>query len=78
VNNEADVDILRGRESSKLLKCPLLRIKALKATPRGAAKHELQVVDNDVLHIVSVCSVLYRIEHFVDIRCAEEVHEVDW
>jgi hypothetical protein len=77
VHDERDVHIFFRREAAEALQRSFLRIEAFKAPAGGAAEHELQVVDHDVLHIVRVRRVLHRVEDFVDVRCAEKVHEVN-
>ncbi|GIX66049.1 uncharacterized protein BcabD6B2_54850 [Babesia caballi] len=75
VDNEGDVDVLVGGEPAELLNGLVLDLPDLADARVLAAQHELQVVDDDVAHVVHVDGVVHGVNHLVNRRGAVELHE---
>lgn len=70
VNHQRHVRVLRRGELPEGVDGPLLRVEALVAG--GGAEEELEVVEDDVLHVVRVHAVLHRVQNLLDLRAPEE------
>mmetsp|Transcript_14929 Transcript_14929/g.30517 ORF Transcript_14929/g.30517 Transcript_14929/m.30517 type:complete len:201 (+) Transcript_14929:183-785(+) len=79
VTDNIDMDITLRRKFSKLLNGDILHVKLIKGGAYArdvAGYHELQIIQNDVLHIVHIHGILHRINDVVNVRPAMEFHEV--
>lgn len=76
MNDQANVHILVGGKPPQITHHSVLEIKLLNSLGLSA-EHELQIVDANQLHVMSVDRVLQTLHHFAYIRRPVEIQKVE-